>query len=80
MRFVNASCVDSLGLFVNISVYILTKIPIRLSNSFYTNNFVDVENAMHNDLVTCNNLINYKVLLAFDFDFLCLEPFQLHDT
>ena len=60
--------------FVNISVYISD-----LSNLFYTTNFVsvdvniDAENSMHNDLVICNNFINYKVLSAFDFDFIGLE-------
>ena len=45
--------------FVNISVYIPTEIPTRLSNLFYTNNFIfifvdvniDVEYAIHSDLV-----------------------------
>ena len=62
--------------FVNISVYILSKILIRLSNFFDTNSFVlvnvnvDDENGMHRDLVTHNNFINYKVLPAFNFDFI----------
>ena len=52
--------------FVNISAYIPTEIPTRLSNLFYTNSFifilvdvnVDVECAIHSDLVICNNFIN----------------------
>ena len=68
--------------FVNISAYIPTEIPTRLSNLFYTNSFififvdvnVDVEYAIHSDLVLCNNFINYKVLPAFDFYFISLEP------
>ena len=66
--------------FVNISVYILTETPIRLSNLFYNSSFilvdvnVDVENAMHSNLLICNNFITYKVSLAFDFDFIGLEP------
>ena len=50
--------------FVNACVYILTEIPIRLSNFFYTNSFifgevnVDVEKTMQSNLVICNNLIN----------------------
>ena len=68
--FVSASCLC----FVNISAYIPTEIPTRLSNLFYTNSFififvdinVDVEYAIHSDLVICNNFINYKVLPAFD--------------
>ena len=69
--------------FVNISVYKLTEIPIRLSNSFYTNSFifvdvnVDVENVMHSCLVICNNFINYKVFPVFDFHFIGLELYQL---
>ena len=46
-----------------------------LSNLFYTNSFiftfvnvnVDVEYAIHSNLVICNNFINYKVLAVFDF-------------
>ena len=74
--------------FVNISAYIPTEIPTRLSNLFYTNSFifilvdvnVDVEYAIHSDLVICNNFINYKVLPAFDFHSICLEPSQLLQT
>ena len=72
--------------FVNISVFILTEIPTGLSNSFYTNNFifvgvnVDIENAMHSDLVKCNNFINYKVLPTFNFHFINLESSQLLQT
>lgn len=50
--------------FVNACAYILTEIPIRLSNFFYTNSFifaevnVDVEKTMQSNLVICNNLIN----------------------
>ena len=76
--FVSASCIVSLchfGILVNISVYILSEISIRLSNLFYTSNFifVDVENAMRSGLVTCNNFINYKVLPALGFDFIGLD-------
>ena len=71
--------------FVNISAYIPTEIPTRLSNLFYTNSFififvdvnVDVEYAIHSDLVICNSFINYKVLHAFDFHSIGLEPLQL---
>ena len=74
--------------FVNISAYIPTEIPTRLSNLFYTNSFififvdvnVDVEYAIHSDLVICNNFINYKVLPAFDFHSIGLEPSQLLQT
>ena len=72
--------------FLNISAYILTKIPTRLSNLFYNNSFnfvdvnVDVEYATHSDLVICNNFINYKVLPAFDFHFIGLESSQLLQT
>ena len=68
--------------FVNISAYIPTEIPTSLSNLFYTNSFififvdvnVDVEYAIHSDLVLCNNFINYKVFPAFDFYFISLGP------
>ena len=48
---------------VNISAYIPSEIRIRFSNLFYTNSFffifidvnVDVEHAIHSDLVICNN-------------------------
>ena len=74
--------------FINISGYIPTEIPTRLSNLFYTNSFififvdvnVDVEYAIHSDLVICNNFINYKVLPAFDFHSIGLEPSQLLQT
>ena len=64
---------------VNISVYILTEIPIRLSNLFYTNSFilVDVENAMHSNLVISNGFINHKVLPAFYFDFYKFRVFPI---
>ena len=45
---------------------------------FYVN--VDVENAVHSDLVICNNFINYKLLPAFNFDFIYLDSFQLLQT
>ena len=63
-------------------MYILTEIPIRVWNLFYTKSFifVDVENAIHSDLVICNNFINCKLLPAFDFYFLVLESSQLHQT
>ena len=54
--------------FVSVSVYMLTEIPNRLSNLFYTNSFifvdanVDIEIAKHSDLVLCNSFINYKML------------------
>ena len=74
--------------FVRISVYIPTEIPTRLSNLFYTNSFififvdvnVNAEYAIHSDLVKCNNFINYKVLTAFDFHSIGLEPSQLLQT
>ena len=73
--------------FVNISAYIPTEIPTRLSNLAFTNSFiftvvviVDVEYAIHSDLVICNNFINYKVLPAFDFHSIGLEPSQLLQT
>ena len=77
-------CVD----FVNISASIPTEIPTRLSNLFYTNSFififvdvnVDVEYAIHSDLVICNNFINYKVLPAFNFHSIGLESSQLLQT
>ena len=59
-----------------LNVYILTEILNRLSNIFYTKSFifvdvnVDVEIAMHSNLVLCNNFINYKMLPAFDFHFI----------
>ena len=55
-------------------------------NWFYTNSFifveinVDVENAMHSDLVISHNIRNYKMLTAFDFDIIGLEAFQLLQT
>ena len=74
--------------FVNISAYIPTEIPTRLSNLFYTNSFivifvvvnVDVEYAIHSDLHICNNFINYKVLSTFDFHSIGLESSQLLQT
>ena len=74
--------------FVNISVYIPTEIPARLSNLFYTNSFIfifvdvniDVEHAIHSDLVICNKFINYKVLPAFDFHSIGLLSSQLLQT
>ena len=62
--------------FVNISVYILSEIPNRLSSWFYTTSFifvdanVDVEIDMPSNLVIRNNFMNYKVLPAFDFHFI----------
>ena len=53
-----------------------------VSNLFYTYSFlcvdvnVDVEIAMHSNLVICNSFIKYKVLPAFDFDFIGLESSQ----
>ena len=42
--FVSASCLVSLDVcFLNISVNILTEIPVRLSNLFYTNSFIFVD-------------------------------------
>ena len=72
--------------FVNISAYILTQIATILLNLFCTNSSifvdvnVDVEYAIHSDLVLCNNFINYKVLPAFDFHFIGLESSQLIQT
>ena len=74
--------------FVNISVYIPTEIPTRLSNLVCTNSFiftvvnviVDVEYAIHRNLVICNNFINYKVLPAFCFHSIGLEPSPLLQT
>ena len=74
--------------FVNISAYIPTEIPARLSNLFYTNSFififvdvnVDVEYAIRSDLAICNNFINYKVLPGFDLISIGLEPSQLLQT
>ena len=62
--------------FVSISVYILTEIPNRLPDLFYTNSFifvdddVDIEIAKHSNLVLCNNFINYKMLPDFDIHFI----------
>ena len=61
--------------FVRVFAYIPTETLTRLSDLFYTNSFIfifvdvniDVEYAIHSDLVICNNFINYKVLPAFDF-------------
>ena len=55
---------------------------------FYTNSFIfifvdvdiDVEYAIHSDLVIYNNFMNYKVLPAFDFHSIGLEPLQLLQT
>ena len=74
--------------FVNIFANISTEIRARLSNLFYTNSFIfifvdvniDIEYAIHSDLVICNNFINYKVLPTFDFHFIGLEPSQLLQT
>ena len=74
--------------FVNISAYVPTEIPTRLSNLFYTNSFififvdvnVDVEYAICSDLVICNNFISYKLLPAFDFHSISLELSQLLQT
>ena len=71
---------------LQISVYILSEIPIRLSNLFYNNSFifvdvnVNVENVMHSDLVMCCNFINYEMLTAFDFHFIGFASFQLLHT
>ena len=65
--------------FVNMSVYILSKILTTLQNLFYINSFifvdvnVDLENPMHSDFIICNNFINCKVLPALDFRFIGLE-------
>ena len=56
--------------FVNISAYIPTEKPTRLSNSFYTNSFiftfvdvnVDEEHAIRSDLVICNLVIQFYKL------------------
>ena len=61
--------------FVSIPPCIPTEIPTRLSNFILTNSLiyifvdvsVDVEYAIHSDLVVCNNFTNCKVLPAFDF-------------
>ena len=74
--------------FVNISAYIPTEIPTRLSTLFYTNSLififvdvnVDVEYAIHGDLDICNNFMNYKVLPNFDFHSIGLESSQLLQT
>ena len=74
--------------FVNISAYIPTEIPTKLSNLFYTNSFyfifidvnVDVKYAIYSDLVICNNFLNYKVFPAFNFHFIGLELSQLLQT
>ena len=74
--------------FVDISAYILTEIPTRLLNLFYTNSSifvdvnVDVEYVIRSDLVLFNNFINYEVLHlpAFDFHFMGLESSQLLQT
>ena len=74
--------------FVNIPTYILTEIPTRLSNLFYGSSFififvdvnVDVEYPIRSDFVICNNFVNYKMLLAFDFHSIGLEPSQLLQT
>ena len=76
------------GCFINISAYIPAEIHTRLSNLFYTYSFIfifvdaniDVEYAIHSDLVICNNFINYKVLPAFDFHSIGLESSQLLQT
>ena len=39
---------------------------------------VNVDNAIHSNLVICSNFIIYKVLSAFDFDF--IESSQLIQT
>ena len=86
--FVIAACLVSLCLFCKYLANILTEIPTRLSNLFYTNCFififvdvnVDFKYAIHSDLVICNNFINYKVLPAFDFHFIGLESSQLLQT
>ena len=74
--------------FVHVFVYIPTEILTGLSVLFYTNSFiflfvdvnVDVEYAIHSDLVICNSFINYKVLHAFDFHSIGLESLQLLQT
>ena len=74
--------------FLNISAYIPTEIPTRLSNFILTNSLilifvdvnVDVEYAIHSDLVICNNFINYKVLPVFDFHSVGLESSQVPQT
>ena len=71
--------------FVRVFAYIPTEIPTRMSDLFHTNSFififvdvnVDVEYAIHSDLVICNNFTNYKVLPAFDFHSIGLETSQL---
>ena len=74
--------------FVNISAYIPTEVPARLSNLFYANSFFfvfvdvngDVEYAIYSDLVLCNNFLNYKVLPVLDFHSIGSEPSQLPQT
>ena len=74
--------------FVSIPPCIPNEIPTRLSNFILTNSLiyifvdvsVDVEYAIHSDLVVCNNFINYKVLPAFDFHSIGLESSQLLQT
>ena len=41
---------------------------------------IDVEYAIHSDLVICNNFMSYKVLPAFNFHSISLEPSQLLQT
>ena len=70
--------------FVNISAYIPTEIPTRLSNIFYAKSFIftvfnvsaDVEYAIYSGLVICNNFIYCKELPVFDFHSLGLESSQ----
>ena len=65
-----------LCLFTNWNTY-------QIVNLFYTNSFifvdgnVDVEYAIYSDLVTCNNFLNYKVLPAFNFHSVGLDPTRL---
>ena len=55
------------------------KITMKLLKLFYTNSFVfvsfnvDVEHAMHRDLVTQNNFINYDLQPNFNFHFIDFE-------
>ena len=62
--------------FVNISAYVPTEIPTRLSNLFYTTSFIFIFVDVNVDV---NTLFN-TLLPAFDFHFIGLEPSHLLQT
>ena len=60
--------------------YVLNNFRKYFYAKAFQNVNVHVKYAIHSNLVICNNFVNYKVLPAFDFHSIGLEPSQLLQT